>query len=188
MAADTDKLQAELASIRVRAEQITDEHDEADCDLNGETCTGHDAVRLLEAVGAILARHVPKTVTVRHLCGTHAPKGYPGRPATPNQVDACPDCTTTERSSCAACDPVCTDDNSWPCADVEVIASALLGENSIELLPGTVLTGASGEQYIVGEPIGLGPGPGPPCDAAEFGGIPSINAATGECRRGVIPP
>ena len=41
------KLAAELVAIRERAEQITDDHDEDDCDLNGARCTGHDAVRLL---------------------------------------------------------------------------------------------------------------------------------------------
>ncbi len=42
------KLAAELVAIRERAEQITDDHDEDDCDLNGARCTGHDAVRLLD--------------------------------------------------------------------------------------------------------------------------------------------
>jgi hypothetical protein len=52
--ADTDPLAAELAAIRRRAEQITGEHDADSCDLNGETCTGHDAERLLAGYDALL--------------------------------------------------------------------------------------------------------------------------------------
>lgn len=57
MADAPDLLAAELAAIRERAEQITSEHDEDDCDLNGDTCTGHDAERLLDLVGDLLAIH-----------------------------------------------------------------------------------------------------------------------------------
>jgi hypothetical protein len=60
---DTGPLAAELAAIRRRAEQITSSHgdpgEEDSCDLNGETCTGHDAERLLAAVEAVLALHSP---------------------------------------------------------------------------------------------------------------------------------
>ena len=51
---DTD-LSAALDGMRRRARQITDEHAADDCDLDGETCTGHDAELLLAAVEAALA-------------------------------------------------------------------------------------------------------------------------------------
>lgn len=55
---DTDPLAAELAAIRRRAEDITSSHgdpgEEDSCDLNGETCTGHDAERLLGGYDALL--------------------------------------------------------------------------------------------------------------------------------------
>jgi hypothetical protein len=50
---DTD-LSAALDGMRRRARQITDEHAADDCDLDGETCTGHDAELLLAAVDAVL--------------------------------------------------------------------------------------------------------------------------------------
>lgn len=51
---ETGKLSAALAGMRRRARQITDEHGPDDCDLNGETCTGHDAEQLLDALDAVL--------------------------------------------------------------------------------------------------------------------------------------
>jgi hypothetical protein len=51
---ETDKLSAALDGMRRRARQITDEHGPDDCDLNGETCTGHDAEQLLDALDAVL--------------------------------------------------------------------------------------------------------------------------------------
>ena len=48
-------LAAELAGIRDRASQITGDHDVAVCiaDLGGP-CSGHDAERLADVVGAVL--------------------------------------------------------------------------------------------------------------------------------------
>jgi len=54
------KLADELAAIRERAEQITETHPIEDCDLDGETCTGHDAQRLVAALEAVLALHHPE--------------------------------------------------------------------------------------------------------------------------------
>jgi hypothetical protein len=48
-------------------------------------------------------------------------------------------------------------------------------------LPPGVLTGDSGQTYLIGDLIGATE-PAGPCDAAEFGGSPTINAVTGECR------
>ena len=115
---DTD-LSAALDGMRRRARQITDEHAADDCDLDGETCTGHDAELLLAAVDAVLARHVPKTVTVTRLCGAHHRIVLPD----------CPDCVKRQVTTCAACDPFCPDDNTWPCADYLAISRALTGED-----------------------------------------------------------
>jgi hypothetical protein len=52
---DTDAVAAELAAIRRRAEQhIFFSLDADSCDLNGETCTGHDAEHLLAGYDALL--------------------------------------------------------------------------------------------------------------------------------------
>lgn len=56
-----------------------------------------------------------------------------------------------------------------------------------DIEPGTILTGASGHQYIVGEPIGLAPDPDTPCDAAEWGGHPTWDGRTGRCTCTVCP-
>ena len=78
-----------------------------------------DVPRLLAAVEAVLARHVPKTVTVTRLCGAHHRIVIPD----------CPDCVKRQVTTCAACDPVCPDDNTWPCANYQAISRALTGED-----------------------------------------------------------
>ncbi len=57
----------------------------------------------------------------------------------------------------------------------------LLAPDSDLLAPGTVLTSASGAEYVIGEPIGYTAEPGMVCDAAEYGGHPSMDG-TGRCR------
>jgi len=51
-----------------------------------------------------------------------------------------------------------------------------------EIEPGTILTGASGARYIVGEAIGLAPDPDSPCDAG-----PAASYVDGHCRCTVCP-
>lgn len=78
----------------------------------------------------MLARHVPKTVTMRHLCVAHGTgKGFAGLKVAEMYaaIDACPDCRKVDQTVCAACDPVCPDDDQWPCEDVKAISRALLG-------------------------------------------------------------
>jgi hypothetical protein len=58
-------LAVELAGIRRRAEQLTGDHNPDGCDLNGETCTGHDAERLLEAVEQVIRYHTTPGVRRR---------------------------------------------------------------------------------------------------------------------------
>ena len=103
--ADQDLLAVKLAAIRERAEQITTEHDEGDCDLNGDTCTGHDAERLLAAVEALLAPHQPGcAVILGALCLYHAGhRFFSITSAEAADVAACPDCTATVYVSCAGC-------------------------------------------------------------------------------------
>ena len=50
-----------------------------------------------------------------------------------------------------------------------------------EIEPGTILTGDSGAQYVVGDVIGLEPEPDSPCDAE------SPSYVDGHCRCGVSP-
>jgi len=56
-----------------------------------------------------------------------------------------------------------------------------------ELEPGSILTGASGAQYVIGGVIGEEPVPGQPCDAHLFGGAASASVLTGGCRCVVCP-
>lgn len=52
----TDRITAELGTIREMAAQITGDHAIADCTADlGARCTGHDAQRLADAIDAVLA-------------------------------------------------------------------------------------------------------------------------------------
>jgi hypothetical protein len=142
---DTDAVAAELAAIRRRAEQITSSHgdpgEEDSCDLNGETCTGHDAERLLAGYDALLALHVKTplyALSVREFDNHEPPRVWCGH-----------SCEETENSRHVVCDSgdvVCLDkpegdvcgdcrDGSgeaeeWPCSTVLAISAALLGEEA----------------------------------------------------------
>lgn len=54
--ADADRLTAELTRILTRARDLTDEHSPEDCraDLDGDTCSGHDAERMVAAFEQVL--------------------------------------------------------------------------------------------------------------------------------------
>lgn len=112
--AETDQLTAALAEVRERVDQSR--YASA---IAPHIASAADVPRLLAALDALLARHVPKTVSVTHLCGGHRRI----------IVEGCPDCTTTVHKVCAACDPACPDDNLWPCQDVQAITRALLPED-----------------------------------------------------------
>jgi hypothetical protein len=136
MPSDPDPLAAELAGIRERASQITDDHDVADCiaDLGGP-CSGHDAERLADVVEAVLGRHQPKTVTVREMCAAHGWGTKAGHSVPLGdfraEVDACPDCVKREQVTCTGCNPECPDDNLWEkCPERAAITSKLLSEGA----------------------------------------------------------
>ncbi len=89
-----------------------------------------DVPRLLAAVDAVLARHVPRTVTVRNLCPAHSTSDQLRRMTSREEravIDACPDCRREQVTECAGCDPACPDGNAWPCADVRAITRELPG-------------------------------------------------------------
>jgi hypothetical protein len=89
---------------------------------------GHLA-HLLAMTNALLVLHQPKTVIVRTLCGAHDAHSLStaeGRAA----VNTCPDCTEHERIACAECDPICPDDNIYPCETVQLIVAKLVGKES----------------------------------------------------------
>jgi hypothetical protein len=50
-----DPLAALLARVCVRTPELTSDHDDSDCGLDGDLCTGHAAGRLEAAVAAVLA-------------------------------------------------------------------------------------------------------------------------------------
>ena len=107
-------LTSALDQIRERIAKVTDG---LDFMPNGEPWPVEDGARLLKALDDVLARHVPKTVTVTRLCGAHHRIVIPD----------CPDCVKRQVTTCAACDPVCPDDNTWPCADYLAISRELTG-------------------------------------------------------------
>lgn len=123
-----DRLATWLTGARERASQITDEHGPDDCDLNGETCTGHDADRMLKALEAVLAPHEPgRRIVTGSLCASHETHRYFSITATEAAgVTNCPDCKATVYASCRACGEYVPVDR---CPVREAVASALLGED-----------------------------------------------------------
>lgn len=135
----TDRLAAELAAIRQRSERPVPDVGSLPISHDGVRClmeSAGDVPRLLAAVERVLARHQRNTVTVRRVCLFHS---LPGARRSDDPllvaqwraiVDACSDCVQVQQVTCSGCDPVCPDDNTWPCPDVRDITSALLGEDS----------------------------------------------------------
>jgi hypothetical protein len=132
-----DKLTAELAGIRRRAEQITSEHGPDDCDLNGETCTGHDAERLLAVVDAVLELHRPEQLYewVRRAggkfpCGHDLDRDWPQHFEGADGMTYCRDKPTVV--VCAVCADGPANDlmAEWPCKTYLAISTELLGEDS----------------------------------------------------------
>ena len=122
-----DSLTSALDEIRVRQEKIRagqrlPDPDAAVTRMSLVLAARKDTPRLLAAVDAVLARHVPKTVTVTRLCGAHHRIVIPD----------CPDCVKRQVTTCAACDPFCPDDNTWPCADYLAISRELTGEDGTD--------------------------------------------------------
>jgi hypothetical protein len=129
MASETDRLAAYLAEVRERAATLG-EPGAAYRSLIGRAQgldSAADVPRLLGAVEAVLARHQPKTVTVRQLCLRHASGGWDGVRTVGQQFGACPDCTEREQVTCTGCDPICPDDNAWEkCPERAAITRELL--------------------------------------------------------------
>lgn len=138
---DTDPLAAELAAIRRRAEDITSSHgdpgEEDSCDLNGETCTGHDAERLLAAVEAVLKGHTSEPVFLgADDCECPAPRSDDDHP--PGAADVGPICLLSEVGRyCPACTEMVYEDegpvgdeyvNASNCIVRPAVSAALLGE------------------------------------------------------------
>jgi hypothetical protein len=88
-----------------------------------------DLRKALAAVEAVLQRHQPKPRTTVHPCPEHSIWAPLAEIIGPDTRRNCPDCRYAESIACAACDPVCPDDNVWPCKDVQAISRALLGED-----------------------------------------------------------
>jgi hypothetical protein len=92
-----------------------------------------DRDRLLRALGEVLKRHQPKTVTVREMCSAHGWGTKAGHSVPLGEfqaeVDACPDCVKREQVECTGCNPLCPDDNLWEkCPERAAITSKLLSE------------------------------------------------------------
>jgi hypothetical protein len=117
MASETDHLAACLAEVsedvRLAAAAVANERLAPSARREAARELAHWAPRLVAAVEAVLARHQPKTVTVRQLCLRHASGGWDGVRTVGQQFGACPDCTEREQVTCTGCDPICPDDNAW---------------------------------------------------------------------------
>ena len=99
-----DRIAAWLTGAIERAEQITTEHDEADCDLNGETCSGHDAARMAGTLQDLMAVH-----------RQHISDQRPGSTITPTFPPP----------------GICVHDHQrWPCSTVALIGRDLLEGDS----------------------------------------------------------
>jgi hypothetical protein len=126
-------LTAVLAAIRERASMVnyaivTESPRRFSVALDSQS----DVSRLLAAVEAVLARHVPETFTVRHICQAHGTTEHMRKLPYAEEraiIDACKDCKKVRQTACKACNPVCPGDSSWPCPDVMAISRALLGED-----------------------------------------------------------
>lgn len=119
-----------LPGIREGAEsEITHPDDECGIEAGG-SCTPHAALLLAAAVGAALKQHRKRDEPVKthHVCQVHAWLNHPS-PEWRADVDACPDCTVTEKYVCAepSCRHECPDDDEWPCPTFRVIAGELTG-------------------------------------------------------------
>jgi hypothetical protein len=120
MSPDPDPLAAELAGIR---------HDLGLASHMSAIHVGKQASRLLAAVEAVLAIHVPHEVPSTRICAEHA-SGPKWRTSATlgefrDEANACPDCVTTMQTVCAHCD--CPNDE-WPCPTVQAVAKELLSE------------------------------------------------------------
>jgi len=126
-----DPVAAELTAIRERSEHMRSRYGHVG-GLLALAGAKDDVPRLLAAVEAVLAFHQPKTVTVRRFCGPHASLARIAE-VTGAEIVACPDCSDNEVVTCTGCDPVCPDDNFWPCATVRAITTELLGEGEADV-------------------------------------------------------
>ena len=124
-----DPLAAYLAEVRKRAARLLPLNRKPS--LLAEE-VAQDVPRLLAGYDALLALHAKtdKPAVMRYLCSRHAAMGFPGRPASRAQMDACPDCKTTERYVCSHCRHECPDDDEWPCEDYQAISAALLSKET----------------------------------------------------------
>ena len=95
-----------------------------------------DAARLLAAVEAVLNLHCrsEKPTRTHNVCGEHARRRPRAAflPEWRKAVDACPDCTVTEKYVCDCCRHTCPDDDEWPCPTYRAISAALLGSQQGE--------------------------------------------------------
>lgn len=83
----------------------------------------NDGPRLVAAVGAVLALHIPLERQIRQFCRIHN-SGAKFRPLWEFAVRRCPDCREITKQVCAACGPICND-IAWPCATVLAIRGTL---------------------------------------------------------------
>jgi hypothetical protein len=83
----------------------------------------HHGPRLLAAVDAVLALHIPVERQMRQFCAVHD-SGAKFWPRWARAVNCCPECREVTKRICAACGPICND-IAWPCATVLAIRTAL---------------------------------------------------------------
>ena len=142
-----DGLTAALGQIRNRAEQITREHDPADCiaDLGG-TCTGHDAERLLAVADAVLELHQPGSIAIAGaLCPRHENHRFFSISSTEAaDVEACPDCPAAVYVTCTGCG-----DRACLVATVSLITAAGPADDDLTLQRAWIIPVEGAEMFAI---------------------------------------
>ena len=88
---------------------------------DGEPVSG-----MAEALAEILRSHQPKPVTVRHYCSRHSFLARRGLDdVLSDELSICSGCIVAQQMMCTGCNPLCPDDNVWPCRYVHIIAKAI---------------------------------------------------------------
>lgn len=123
------EVSAALEEIRDRNENTIRTLALTDWTLRDHPCG--DVRRLLAVADVALKLHrrSDEPVKTRHVCSVHAYLHHPS-PQWRADVEACPDCTVTEKWVCAepSCRHECPDDDEWPCPTFEAISRALTGK------------------------------------------------------------
>lgn len=131
--ADSDPLAAELAAIRERSETARD------AGLLSPTAastavaeSAEDVPRLLAAVEDVRKVHARSSKPTRYWSPCDIHDGNTAIAWVRDVIEACPNCSHSDRYTCTGCRNLCPDDDVWPCPTVAAITAALTGEDGTQ--------------------------------------------------------